>query len=50
VRLEKSKEIVEVLEKDAMLFERWEIMDYSLLLVVLKKDPNLKGRHVVQGD
>jgi hypothetical protein len=50
VKVEKAGKILDALEKDSALFECRGIMDYSLLLVICKKDETLVGRHVFQGD
>ncbi len=39
-------EIMAIIRKDAEFFQRHEIIDYSLLIGVIKKDPNIaENRH-----
>jgi hypothetical protein len=50
VNVDEAAKVLDALEKDSALFECREIMDYSLLLVICKKNKQLEGRHVFHGD
>ena len=47
--LHDSKKVRKALEKDALLFSKHNIMDYSLLLVICEKNEELRGQFVHQG-